>query len=422
MKSRSPPVRNSSTSRANVNAGKDARPFCMVASLTHPHDPYAIPQKYWDMYRDEDIDMPASSRFARSRRSAFEAPALRLRNRSHAAHRPADPQRTPRVLRRDLLRRRPVRRDPRSARTSGARQGHDRHRDVRSRRDARRARPLVQDDVLRRRLPRAADRARAAAIRRASRGRIGLASRPAADAGRTGARRTPATHGPIRSMDEASCRICGTSAMRTTKPSANISAEGAIAPIVMLRRGRFKFIHTPADPDQLYDVTADPLERKNLATRTRIMHHRSLHFARKSRNAGISPRCTTKCCKASGAAIFISNVHDARHDRIMGLAAARGCEPALYAQSHRSRYARSDGALSRRRPLILTLLRSIHPHQQEADIMKKLFKQAVIGVALLCAAATFASAAEPQSLHAGQHGGAGLDRHRRHQCNDRRAC
>jgi len=44
-------------------------------------------------------------------------------------------------------------------------------------------------------------------------------------------------------------------------------AEGAIAPIVMLRRGRFKFIHTPADPDQLYDVQADPLERANLAAR-----------------------------------------------------------------------------------------------------------------------------------------------------------
>ena len=43
-------------------------------------------------------------------------------------------------------------------------------------------------------------------------------------------------------------------------------AEGAIAPIVMLRRGDFKFIHTPADPDQLFNVTADPLERNNLAT------------------------------------------------------------------------------------------------------------------------------------------------------------
>ncbi|CAH2770449.1 MAG: Choline-sulfatase (EC [uncultured Caballeronia sp.] len=43
-------------------------------------------------------------------------------------------------------------------------------------------------------------------------------------------------------------------------------AEGAIAPIVMLRCGEFKFIHTPSDPDQLFNVTADPLERTNLAT------------------------------------------------------------------------------------------------------------------------------------------------------------
>jgi choline-sulfatase len=42
-------------------------------------------------------------------------------------------------------------------------------------------------------------------------------------------------------------------------------AEGAIAPIVMIRRGRWKFIHCPADPDQLYDLGADPMERVNLA-------------------------------------------------------------------------------------------------------------------------------------------------------------
>jgi choline-sulfatase len=42
-------------------------------------------------------------------------------------------------------------------------------------------------------------------------------------------------------------------------------AEGAIAPIVMIRRGRHKFIHSPADPDQLYDLKRDPGERDNLA-------------------------------------------------------------------------------------------------------------------------------------------------------------
>jgi choline-sulfatase len=42
-------------------------------------------------------------------------------------------------------------------------------------------------------------------------------------------------------------------------------AEGAIAPIVMIRRGPHKFIHSPADPDQLYDLAADPSEMTNLA-------------------------------------------------------------------------------------------------------------------------------------------------------------
>jgi choline-sulfatase len=42
-------------------------------------------------------------------------------------------------------------------------------------------------------------------------------------------------------------------------------AEGAIAPIVMMRHSRFKYIHSPADPDQLYDLGSDPDERANLA-------------------------------------------------------------------------------------------------------------------------------------------------------------
>ena len=46
---------------------------------------------------------------------------------------------------------------------------------------------------------------------------------------------------------------------------AEYLAEGAIAPIVMIRRGRHKFIHSPADPDQLFDLASDPDEQANLA-------------------------------------------------------------------------------------------------------------------------------------------------------------
>jgi choline-sulfatase len=42
-------------------------------------------------------------------------------------------------------------------------------------------------------------------------------------------------------------------------------AEGVLAPMVMLRRGREKFIHTPTDPDLLFDLATDPDERHNLA-------------------------------------------------------------------------------------------------------------------------------------------------------------
>ena len=42
-------------------------------------------------------------------------------------------------------------------------------------------------------------------------------------------------------------------------------AESALGPMVMIRRGRWKFIHTTSDPDQLFDVESDPLELVNLA-------------------------------------------------------------------------------------------------------------------------------------------------------------
>jgi choline-sulfatase len=39
----------------------DERPFFLLVSFTHPHDPYAIPQSYWDRYSHDEIDMPTVS-------------------------------------------------------------------------------------------------------------------------------------------------------------------------------------------------------------------------------------------------------------------------------------------------------------------------------------------------------------------------
>ena len=35
-----------------------AEPFCMVASFIHPHDPYVARPEWWDLYDEADIDMP----------------------------------------------------------------------------------------------------------------------------------------------------------------------------------------------------------------------------------------------------------------------------------------------------------------------------------------------------------------------------
>ena len=36
----------------------EQRPFFLTVSFTHPHPPFVAAQRYWDLYRDEDIDIP----------------------------------------------------------------------------------------------------------------------------------------------------------------------------------------------------------------------------------------------------------------------------------------------------------------------------------------------------------------------------
>lgn len=48
----------------------DGRPFMLTLSIMHPHDPYQGPRRFWDLYRDAEIDAPAlPKRRARDRNS-----------------------------------------------------------------------------------------------------------------------------------------------------------------------------------------------------------------------------------------------------------------------------------------------------------------------------------------------------------------
>ncbi len=43
------------------------KPFCLMASFTHPHDPYAARTRYWNLYRDADMDLPRVGAMPRER-------------------------------------------------------------------------------------------------------------------------------------------------------------------------------------------------------------------------------------------------------------------------------------------------------------------------------------------------------------------
>lgn len=60
--------------------------------------------------------------------------------------------------------------------------------------------------------------------------------------------------------------VAGDGATRPGAVFAEYLAEGVHAPAVMVRRGPYKFIACPGDPDQLYDVAGDPAELVNLAS------------------------------------------------------------------------------------------------------------------------------------------------------------
>jgi len=243
---------------------RDRRPFCLVVSMTHPHDPYVIPHAYWSRYRDEEIDLP-------------RVPDLAGREDAHS-------RRLRHVIGLDVAR-------PTESQVRAARRAYYG------------AVSYIDDQIgaLVSTLEQAALAANTVTVILADHGDM-LGERglwykmnffePAARIplivhapGRFAARRVAA---PASLLDllptfatlayngaapAYAAPVDGASLLPALEgsgaPSGEVIgeylAEGAIAPIVMIRRGRYKFVHSPADPDQLFDVSADPDERINLA-------------------------------------------------------------------------------------------------------------------------------------------------------------
>jgi len=240
-------------------------PFCLMTSFTHPHDPYAARAKFWNLYRDDDIDLPAT-------------PAVPLE-----------------------------RMDPHSQRLyrMSAMDDYDiTEADIRSSRHGYYANISYVDDLIGQLID---------ALKKTDRldGTIIVITSDHGDfLGERGlwykmSFREYSAHVPMivwspkrfaarrvaepvsladllptfvdiaadgkgelaRPVDGRSLYPLLMGAPENPQATAwgEYLAEGVLAPMYMIRRGPWKFIHTPTDPDQLFNLTDDPKEQRNLA-------------------------------------------------------------------------------------------------------------------------------------------------------------
>ena len=252
----------------DIARGRDRRPFCLVVSMTHPHDPYLIPQAYWDRYADADIEMPRTA----ATMVDDDPHSRRVRHVIGLGLQTPD-ERQVRAARRAYLGAVSYVDDQVGALMNTLREAQL---------DADTVVMVLADhgDMLGERglwykmtffEPACRIPLIVSAPERFKPGRVtGVSSLldilpTLVELGSEGHSFDYAAPIEGRSLLRA---LEGEAARTGAAPGEVIGeylAEGAIAPIVMIRRGPHKFTHSPVDPDQLYDLASDPHERVNLA-------------------------------------------------------------------------------------------------------------------------------------------------------------
>jgi choline-sulfatase len=245
----------------------DPRPFCMTVSLTHPHDPYAISPPYWNLYSDEQIDMPRVPHAPPDE----DAHSRRLRAVIGIDTTPVTPRQVRQARRAYygaisyvdeqigiLLR----------ALEHSGQAGNtvivltSDHGDMLGERGLWYKMNFFEPSARVPLIVHAPQRFKAHRVA-ASVSHVDLLP-TLLDLAHHGAPPPAAAGFPLdtdgRSLLPHLQQRAGHDAV-----AAEYLGEGALAPIVMLRQGEYKFIHSPADPDQLYHLPSDPDELHNLA-------------------------------------------------------------------------------------------------------------------------------------------------------------
>ncbi len=243
----------------------DDRPFLMVASFTHPHDPYVTRRQYWDRYRSEDIPMPLvtaaptpddpHSQRLRGAIDPTKVPVTEahIRNARHAYY--GNVSYCDDWAGRLLATLKALKLDDNTIVMVVADHGD-----------------MLGDRGLWYKMNFFEGSARIPLVVHAP-GRY-AASRVTAPVSLVDVLPTLVEIAGVGEQSSTVRNLAGSSILPlcegSVEPERTVTgqymAEGSMAPIIMLRRGNLKYIHCPADPDQLFDLSADPSELTNLAT------------------------------------------------------------------------------------------------------------------------------------------------------------
>jgi choline-sulfatase len=244
---------------------RDGRPFLLVASFSHPHDPWEVPSEYWDRYKDATIDRP---RVPAIRDADLDPHSRRIRDmcggigvdvsdevvqtarRAHYAAVSYVDDKLGQLL--EALETVGLRDETVVIFTAD-------HGEMLGERGQWYKMSFFEDSA---RIPLIVSAPRKFGPRRvgANVSLLDIVPTLTELAGanvETGAGK----------LDGASLvpLLAGDGTARTQTVVGEYLAEGALAPVVMIRRGSSKFVSSPGDPDQLFDLAADPGELTNLA-------------------------------------------------------------------------------------------------------------------------------------------------------------
>ena len=239
----------------------DGRPFFLVASFTHPHDPYVTRRKYWDLYEGVDIPLPRTGLAAEPHPHTKRL--MHVSDMANATITDDDTRRARRAYYGNIsyvdewTGRLLATLDALQLRNDTVVMLVADHGDLLGEHGLWYKMSFFEDAV---RIPLVVHAPQRFAAKRIA-APVSLVDVLPTLADIAGA---PAPVQPLAGHSLLPL-LTGADDGLAREVVGEYMAEGSIAPIVMLRRGEWKFIHSPGDPDQLFHLPTDPNEVNNLA-------------------------------------------------------------------------------------------------------------------------------------------------------------